>query len=563
MVLLGLLLSTPVALAAYPSPTPVPRERGVVATDTLEASRAGAELLGRGGNAVDAAVAAALALGVVSPSGSGLGGGGFLVYWSEREQRAYVLDFRETAPRASTRDMFVVDGKAVAARSRVGGLSVAVPGEPAGLAEAERRFGKLGLAAAAAPAIRLAQKGFVALPRVAAVAARAEKDTPPDDLLMMRVLRPGGRPLAAGQRVDNPELARTLERLARDGSDGFYRGEVARAIVDEVARRGGLLTLDDLSEYRAVWRDPLQGHYRGRTLWTAPPPSGGATLIETLQVLEARTPKGLPAVGAGGSAADHLIIESLKHAFADRARLLGDPAFSDVPVARLTDPAYARKLAARIGEHASPPSSYGGDGPAVAPSAPRDHGTSHLCVADREGNVVALTTTINLPFGARFSAAGVVLNDEMDDFSAQPGAPNAFGLVGNEANAVAPGKRPLSSMSPVIVSDANGAVMCAGGSGGPLIVSETAQAIIHVLDFGMNAVAAVSAPRVHSQWVPDRVFVEHEVPVDVRENLEKRGHKVSPPPGEVSLSAAQVILLKPDRLEAASDPRKGGAPAAP
>ncbi len=550
---------TPLARAAYPAAVIGAKSRGIVAADTPEASRAGAEVLAKGGNAIDAAVATALAVGVASPGGSGLGGGGFLTYWSARERRAYVLDFREVAPGGATRDMFVSGGKAVAERSRSGGLSVAVPGEPAGLAAAEARFGKLGLAQVAAPAIRLAREGYLASARLAKAAARALPSTPADDPLM-RLLAPDGKPLAAGQRIRSAELAHTLELFAKDGAAPFYKGAVARAEVDVVRARGGLLTLADLAAYQPVWREPLVGHYRGRTIWSPPPPSGGATLVEVLQILDARPPLG--PLGAGSSAAYHQIAEALKHAFADRAHLLGDPQFAKVPTARLIDPAYARELAARIKDDSvGAPESYGMKGPAAQP--PRDHGTSHLCVADGEGNVVALTTTINLAFGSRISAAGVVLNDEMDDFVAQPGVPNAFGLVGGEANSIAPGKRPLSSMSPTVVTDDKGALLCAGGSGGPLIVSETAESIINVIDFDMDAQAAVSSPRIHAQWVPDLLVVEREMPADVRANLEKRGHKLTLPPGEVSLSAAQVIVVRPDRLEAASDPRKGGVPAAP
>jgi gamma-glutamyltranspeptidase/glutathione hydrolase len=238
---------------------------------------------------------------------------------------------------------------------------------------------------------------------------------------------------------------------------------------------------------------------------------------------------------------------------------MGDPAFFDVPLAKLIDPAYAKSLL--VTDQVQTPDRYGLPAKNAAP--PRDHGTSHLCVADGEGNVVALTTTINLPFGAKLTVAGIVLNDEMDDFVAQPGVPNAFGLVGGEANAVAPGKRPLSSMTPVVLTDDSGAVLCAGGSGGPLIVSETAQSIINIVDFGMNAEEAVAAPRIHAQWVPDVLLAESDIPIDVRQNLAKHGHKVVPPPPLVAGGAAQVIILRQDVLEAASDPRKGGAPAAP
>lgn len=550
------------ATGAFSPPLRSPRARGIVATDNAEASRAAAEVLKKGGNAADAAVAAALALGVASPAGSGLGGGGFALVWDAKSKTARALDFRESAPKAATRDIFLVDGKADPQKSRVGGLAVAVPGEPAGLVELSRKHGKLGLAASAQPAIRLAREGST----TSWYTEQAVKS------VMKRFTPPAGDPIAAliapstiaGARVKQLELAKTLELLAKNGSDGFYKGTVARALVDAVKQRGGLLTEDDLLSYKPLWKDPLEGSYRGHRIWVVPPPAGGATLVETLQILEARPP--LRPLGAGSSATLHSIAEALKHAFADRARHLGDPAFYDVPTTKLVDPAYAKELAARISDDkVAKPESYGSSthgAKAVPVEPPRDKGTSHLCVSDGDGNVVALTTTVNLSFGAKLMAAGVSLNNEMDDFAAQPGVPNAFGLVGAAANAVAAGKRPLSSMTPTVVTKDGIARICAGGSGGPFIVSETAQVIINVVDFGMDANAAVMSPRIHAQWMPDVLFAEEEIAEDVREGLRKRGHKVVPPP-EGAGGAAQALVLRDETVEAASNPRKGGAPAAP
>jgi gamma-glutamyltranspeptidase/glutathione hydrolase len=550
--------TAPAARAAWPEPLTVPAGTGVVAADNALASRAGAEVLAKGGNAVDAAVATALALGVVSPAGSGLGGGGFLVFWSAREKRAYVLDFRETAPAAATRDMYLVNGKADPQKSQLGGLSVAIPGEPAGLVDVEKRFGKLGLAAAAAPAIRLARQGFPVSHHLAhAITATRDKKLvkPTDALAGLIEQKPN---------MKRPNLAGTLATLAHKGAAGFYQGEVARSLVATARANGGILTESDLMGYKAVWKEPLVGHYRGRTVYGVPPPSGGATAIETLQILDARPPPKDP----GSSATYHLLAEAFKHAFADRARLLGDAAFVEVPVGTLLDPGYARGRAATIHEEGvgKSPDAYGD--PALEPrrpaDPPHDHGTSHLCVADGDGNVVALTTTINLGFGSKLldPKTGVILNDEMDDFSAQPGVPNAYGLIGAFANAIAPGKRPLSSMSPLIVVKDGKPEVCAGGSGGPMIVSETVQAVVNVVDFGLDAEAAVSSPRIHAQWVPDVLFLEPEIPVDVVDNLRKRGHKILPPP--FTGTAAQALRFRADgKVEAASDPRKGGSPAAP
>jgi len=561
------------ARSAAPLPLWAPANKGIAATANLEASRAAAEILRAGGNAVDGAVAAALALGVVQPDSSGLGGGGFALVWSAKDKKARVLDFRETAPAAATKDMFVVDGKADPAKSRWGGLAVAVPGEPAGLAELEKTYGKLGLLRVAQPAIRLARNGYPVShhqfcsidERRSGCAAPVQFVAPPplvaNDPLAALLYSAGDHELDERATVKRPALARTLEALGRRGPSAFYGGAVGKSIAATVQARGGILTLADLTGYKPIWRDAIVGRFRGLDVWATPAPAGGLTELETLQILDARPPLG--PLGRGSSAADHVIAEALKHAFADRARSLGDPAFVTVLEAKLTSPEYAKKLAARISDDkVLKPADYGDKDVAGPGEAPHDHGTSHLCVADGEGNVVALTTTVNLLFGSRVvdATSGVVLNDEMDDFSAQPGAPNAFGLIGAFANAVAPGKRPLSSMTPTIVTKDGTPILCVGGAGGPTIVSATVQTIVNMVDFGMNVSAAVAAPRIHAQWMPNAVVVEPDVPRDVVQGLQKRGHKVVPMP---SLAAVHAIALTPERLTATSDPRYGGAPAAP
>jgi gamma-glutamyltranspeptidase / glutathione hydrolase len=555
---------------AATAPLWAPRTRGIAATANADASRAAAELLARGGNAFDGAVAAALALGVVDPESSGLGGGGFAVVWSAKDKRARVLDFRETAPAKATRDMFLRDGKADGVRSKWGGLAVAVPGEPAGLAELAAR-GKLGLVAAAQPAIRLARGGFAlsrhfaeaAVPPLVAVTRVVGYPEAPalaaDDPLRALIL-PGGRVPQEREKLRRVELARTLELLAQRGPAGFYQGTVGRAVVAAVQARGGILDAADLAGYKALWKDPVAGHFRGHDLWATPAPGGGLTAVEALQILDARPP--LTAADRGSSAADHAIAEALKHAFADRARSLGDPAFVTVPQARLGSAEYAKELAARVADDKVLKLEAYGDKSLVPADPAHDHGTSHLCVADGEGNVVSMTSTVNLWFGARMLGgdSGVVLNDEMDDFSAQPGVPNAFGLVGAFANAIAPGKRPTSSTSPMIVTRDGQPVLCVGGAGGPTIVSATVQTIVNVIDFGLDVQAAVDQPRIHAQWLPDKLAVEPEVPRDVIEALSRRGHHVST---QATLAAVQAIGFGPERLTAASDPRYGGAPAAP
>lgn len=571
--------------AAYRDP---PRgQRGAVAADHELASRAGSEILQRGGNAVDAAIATALALGVVQPAGSGLGGGGFLVF-RRADGTVRVLDFREAAPKAAHANMFVdpKTGQVVPERSRHGGLAIGVPGEAAGFAMALRELGTLPADQIVAPALRLAKDGFPVgrhLARVAAAVVPQLKTGHP----LRAVLAPGGAAIALGEQWRRPELSETLSILGREGFASFYRIDPG-AIGDELLRaataEGGVLTAEDLRTYKPLWRQPLQGRYRNWQIITAPPPSGGITALEALQILDARPPL---SGGPGSSATLHEIAESLKHAFADRARYHGDPAFDKIPP-ELATPAYAAERAATIQpDHILPAAQYGrpqGNAPA---QAPRDHGTTHLCVIDKAGNAAALTTTVNLSFGAHVVAGrtGVLLNNQMDDFAAATNRPNAFGLVGTGANSVAAGKRPASSMSPLLAIGPDGSVLCVGGSGGPTIVTGVVQTVVNVIDFRMTVEAAVASPRLHAQYIPDSVLVEPEVPADVRAGLQRRGHRIivtpaaletavqaafyRPPRAKVDPGATTAIAVADDRpaeplgFSAASDPRKGGIPALP
>ena len=550
--LASLVLATP----TYADALKVGPGRGVVAADSVEASRAGAEILAHGGDAVDAAVGTALALGVVSPMSSGLGGGGFLVVWRAKEKKAFVLDFREVAPAAATPNMFVntdAQGRSVADpfASKLGGRAVAVPGEPAGLAAAHARFGKLSWYAVVQPALKLARDGFLVNRAHVEGAARARtKLQPPAGDLLLPLLQ-----VADGDHLTRPDLALSLDRLAKLGGDEMYKGLLAHVLVDGVRRRGGALTLDDLAAYKPVWREPLVGAFRGRQLWAAPPPAGGLTTIESLQILDT-----FPAVvSSDDELSTHRLAEALKHAFADRARLLGDPAFVDVPTATMVAPEYAKNLASHIDGKTGHPASYGGKLHAPA-AAPRDGGTSHLCVVDAEGNVAALTSTVNLLFGAGFVAAGTVMNNQMDDFSILPAAPNAFGLVGSQANAIAAGKRPLSSMTPMVITLDGKPILCAGASGGPLIVTSTVQTIVNFVDHQLPLADAVAAPRLHAQWMPDKLFLETKFSDVIRTQLAHRGHHLA---ALVERGVEQAIAIFPDHLEAVSDLRKGGVPVAP
>jgi len=526
----------------------------MVAADHRLASQAGIEMLQRGGNAVDAAVAAAFAVGVVNPASCGIGGGGFMLIYLGKSRQAMALDYRETAPAAASRDMFVRNGTAVADLSRRGGLAVAVPGEVAGLAEALWRYGRLSLAAVMEPAIRYAREGFVIEPHIAGEIAEAVPDLRAEPRLARTYLHADGSPRRAGEVLRQPALAATLQRIADGGPDVFYRGAIAERIAQSVQAGGGVLTEHDLDHYRPRWRHPLRGRYHGATVISMPPPSsGGGVLLEILGILRHDD---LAALGWNSPTYLHLLAEAMQHGFADRARFYGDPDFFHVPLADLLAPANTALLRRRI--RASATLDHAEYGSSISQAeAPADAGTAHVSVMDAEGNAVACTTTINTAFGAMLVAGdtGVLLNNEMDDFSAQPGVPNVYGLIGAEANAVAPRKRPLSSMTPTIVTRDGRAVLAVGGSGGPLIISATTQVLLNILDFGMDAAAAVAAPRIHDQWTPAVLTVEPGIPPLTRQALARCGHVVK----EMSnMGVVQAVRRTAGVFEGASDPRKGG-----
>ncbi len=544
-----------------------------VATDHPLASAAAAHLLADGGNAADAAAAALLALGVVNPASSGLGGGGFALYWEASSGSAHFLDFRERAPGAATKSMFAepervpgVEGP-LTAPSQWGGLSSGVPGEPAGIEALLNRFGRTSWSRVTAPARRLAREGFPVSEELAAASAPFASQMRRDPV-MRRWFEPGAAALRPGQRLRRPALLRVLSALARGGARAFYAGRLARDLVRDVRRAGGVLRLEDLRAYRVVWRQHVEVEALGFRWLTAPPPSaGGFTLAATLQQMQ-RTRW----AWQGGSEVDflHAMAEALKGPYLDRLRYAADPDVHPVPWRRLLDPERAAWRAARFSPLlATPPWEY--DHPlATAPTTggemPRDHGTSHLCVVDAEGNVAAVTTTVNLPFGARYTAAGIVMNDEMDDFASAPGRANAFGLPGGEANLPEPGKRPVSSMSPTIVLGPDGPVACAGASGGSRIPVATVQVLLRTLVLGESLERAVAAPRIHHQALPFELRFEERAPLPEAERAElaARGHRLRP---IERVAVVQAIHIRRDErgqvhsLAAVSDPRKGGAPA--
>lgn len=541
---IGAFLAVWFLLAVAPPPE---RGRGVVAADHYAASEAGAQMLRRGGNAVDAAVAAALAAGVVQPAGSGLGGGGFAVVVDG--ERRIVLDFREVAPAKAHRDMFrTADGGVHPTASTVGGLAVAVPAEAVGLHLLLERYGKLSPRVVAEPAIQLASEGFAAGPHFVTSLGRTKY---PEIRTLFSI---DGELLTEDQRVTRPALARTLRQWVGNGAV-LYTGPGAQAIVDTVRSAGGVLELADLASYAPRERQPIVASYRGYTVVTMPPPSsGGIALAQALRVLEGYE---LASLGHNSSDHLHLLTEVMKHAYADRAHHLGDPEFHQVPVNRLLSDARIGDIQRDIWPGRTfEPAHYGS---LVAP--PVDAGTEHISAVDAHGIGVALTTTINTSFGSGLvvEPLGIILNNQMDDFAAAPGVPNSYGLVGGDANAIAPGKRPLSSMSPTVLIAPDGTVaLVAGASGGSQIISSVLQVVCNIVDFGMDPQEAVAAARIHHQWQPDELVVEPGIPKDVIDALEARGHRVVV---REQSSSVQVVERDGELLAGGADPRKGGWPA--
>ena len=523
------------------------RGAGIVVSDHPLATQAGTEILDRGGNAVDAAIATGFALAVVDQAASGLGGGGFMIIYEARDKRAHALDFRETAPEAAHADLYARGGKPVPSLSLTGALAVAVPGEVAGLLAAMKRFGSLPLAALMAPAIRLATEGF---PLDAALRYAIERQSSnmkrfPE---LGRVFLVKDEVPPEGEIIRQPDLGQTLKAVVAEGADVFYQGWIAQAIVDTVKRDGGVLTLEDLKTYRPVWREPLVGSYRKRTVITMPPPSsGGVALIQMLNVLEGHQ---LTKLAPNSATYLHLVAESMKHAFADRAQYLGDPDFVKAPIPTLLSKDYAAWVRGRISPVKTHSPKYYG----LANFKSEQGGTTHFSVLDRFGNAVACTLSVNTRFGSKILVpkTGIVLNNEMDDFAIHPSG-NVYGLVGNDANSLQPKKRPLSSMTPTIILQGDRPELIVGGAGGPRIISAVLQTILNVLDFQMPVKEAVEAPRIHHQWIPDELNVEDRLPPETKKSLERRGHTIRE---RTTLGVVQAVLAKRSKTSGAADSRK-------
>lgn len=525
------------------------RKAMVVAQEPLAAD-IGVEVLRGGGNAVDAAVAVGFALAVTLPAAGNLGGGGFLLARFP-DGRAVFLDFRERAPAAASRDMYLDAEGRLTRDSVVGWRAAGVPGTVQGLEQAHRTYGRKPWAELVAPAIRLAREGFpvsYALSRSLRSASELLGRFPES----RRIFLKDGAHFEPGDRLVQPELARTLERIARDGAAGFYRGETARRLAAEMARNGGLITEADLRDYHAVERRPLEGSYRGYRILTAPPPSsGGVGILQMLGVLEGSDYR---EAGAGSAAAIHFVAETMRRFYADRSEHLADPDVHRVPVKALLAPPYLAGLRAGISPGRATPSD------AIAPARnlrPESPETTHFSIVDPEGNAVALTYTINASYGSGVTVPrlGFLLNNEMDDFAAKPGEPNLFGLVQGEANAIAPGKRPLSSMTPTIVLRDEKPYLVLGAPGGSRIINGVLQVLLNVLDFGMNVQEAIDRPRFHHQWRPDKLYLEKGFSPDTVALLEQRGHTIEPIGG---VALVEAILINGGWLQGGTDRRANG-----
>ena len=544
---------------------PVVSSHGMVASEQRLASQVGAEVLKQGGNATDAAVAIGFALAVVLPNAGNLGGGGFMLVHDIKGDTNEAIDFREMAPAAASRDMYLdASGKVVSGKSTITPFAVGVPGTVAGLTYALEKHGSLSLARVIAPAIKLAEEGFIVSP-VLAEQFRLQRDHlgrwPGSRAIFFKskadhlVCQPDAcelnqiEPLQAGDRLKQPDLAKTLRVIAEKGASAFYEGEIAEKITHELNQDGTVMSLADLAHYQVQSRQPVHGTYRGVEVLSMPAPSsGGIHLIEMLNLLEYFQ---LNESGFGSAQSVHLLAEAARLAYADRSEYLGDPAFYKVPQAGLTSKGYAQSLVKKINPLKATPSKE------VKPGSPQPYEsdqTTHFSVMDKSGNVVSATYTLNLNFGSGIVArgTGVLLNNEMDDFSAKPGAPNAFGLVGGQANAVEPGKRPLSSMTPVIALKNGQPWLATGSPGGSRIITTVLQNLINVIDYKMNIAQAAAMPRMHHQWIPDVLRLEQGYSPDTMKLLKGIGHTIAVSP---TMGRIQTVQFENGLYFGASDPR--------
>lgn len=529
---------------------PVRATQGMVASVDAMATQVGVDILKQGGNAVDAAVAVGYALAVTHPQAGNLGGGGFMLLRT-KDGATTAIDFREMAPAGATRDMFLDEqGNPDSKKSLTSPLASGTPGTVAGLLLALEKYGSLPLNSVVRPAIKLAQEGFIVNDALADDLKTYGSEVLPHHENSKAIFWKDGEPLKKGDKLVQQDLANSLTMIAENGPDAFYKGEIARQIAQQMQQNGGLITTDDLAAYQAVERTPVSGEYRGYQIFSMPPPSsGGIHIVQILNILENFDMK---KYGFGSADAIQIMAEAEKYAYADRSEYLGDPDFVNVPWQALTSKAYAKSIAGQIDINKAKPSSEIRPGK-LAPY--ESDQTTHFSVVDKDGNAVAVTYTLNTTFGTGIVAGntGILLNNQMDDFSAKPGVPNVYGLVGGEANAVGPKKRPLSSMSPTIVVKDGKTWLVTGSPGGSRIITTVLQMVVNTIDFGMNVAEATNAPRFHHQWLPDELRVEKGFSPDTLKLLEQKGQKVAL---KEAMGSTQSIMVGPDgELYGASDPR--------
>ncbi|OKT49665.1 gamma-glutamyltransferase [Escherichia coli] len=529
---------------------PVRAKQGMVASVDATATQVGVDILKEGGNAVDAAVAVGYALAVTHPQAGNLGGGGFMLIRSKNGNTT-AIDFREMAPAKATRDMFLDDqGNPDSKKSLTSHLASGTPGTVAGFSLALDKYGTMPLNKVVQPAFKLARDGFIVNDALADNLKTYGSEVLPNHENSKAIFLKEGEPLKKGDTLVQANLAKSLEMIAENGPDEFYKGTIAEQIAQEMQKNGGLITKEDLAAYKAVERTPISGDYRGYQVYSMPPPSsGGIHIVQILNILENFDMK---KYGFGSADAMQIMAEAEKYAYADRSEYLGDPDFVKVPWQALTNKAYAKSIADQIDINKAKPSSEIRPGK-LAPY--ESNQTTHYSVVDKDGNAVAVTYTLNTTFGTGIVAgeSGILLNNQMDDFSAKPGVPNVYGLVGGDANAVGPNKRPLSSMSPTIVVKDGKTWLVTGSPGGSRIITTVLQMVVNSIDYGFNVAAATHAPRFHHQWLPDELRVEKGFSPDTLKLLEAKGQKVAL---KEAMGSTQSIMVGPDgELYGASDPR--------
>ncbi|MGY0399581.1 MAG: gamma-glutamyltransferase [Ostreibacterium sp.] len=529
---------------------PVQAQNGMVVTSHFLATQRALKVLEKGGNAIDAAVTAAFALAVTQPRSGNIGGGGFMLISNEKTGKVVAIDYREKAPAAAYKDMYLdKNGNVDKKLSRFSHLSSGVPGTVAGLALALKKYGTISLQEALAPAIKLAEKGFILTPRFVKGVHSKKEMLSRFESSKKKFFKKNGKEYKVGDLYIQKDLANTLKRISKYGAKEFYTGKTAKLIAKEMENHNGMITLDDLKNYKPVIRKPIHGTYRGYDIFSMPPPSSGG--VHIVQILNMMENYDIGKMGHNSAATVHIMAEAMRRAYADRATYLGDSDFVKVPVKGLISKAYAKKLMKNVTDNATPSKDIkAGDAPAY-----ESNQTTHFSIADKYGNAVSNTYTLNFSYGSGIvvNKAGFLLNNEMDDFSAKPGVPNAYGLMGGEANKIEPAKRMLSSMSPTIVKKEGKNFLITGSPGGSRIITTTLQVISNVIDHHLNILVAVSAPRMHHQWLPDEIRIEQGFSPDTIKILEAQGYKVKQ---KASMGAIQSIMIKDGVFYGGADPRR-------